>query len=387
MSLPAKNKMKIAMILYRDDLSLGGSLRVVEVLANSLKVQDLEVHLIFAYGEPGPISKKVQAVCHFLKTGGPKDFSGWLRARKLFRQIAPDILHFHNPVYWLHAALTGTKYKKLVHLHGPFFISELKWPDRLLSRIMPRIVNGQVCITDQLRDLVLQRGWGRKERTWTVYNGIDCAHFEDLQSRNQAREVLGLPQGALILAMVCRLAWYKGCQDAVRILAKLDNRWHVVFCGDGPIRSELIALATDLEVEQRIHFTGMLADVRPVYAAADVFLFLSRLEPFGLVIAEAMAARLPVFGLSGAGGYMDARYPLITSENAVMGQRTNPESFDSEEPMLVLENLAERITEFGCNPDRFQPMVNQAASWVRQRFDSSIQARRMIDIYKKLFSL
>jgi glycosyltransferase involved in cell wall biosynthesis len=182
--------------------------------------------------------------------------------------------------------------------------------------------------------------------------------------------------------VVSRLAWYKGCNDAVRILARLNPRWHVVFCGDGPLRPYLTDIAAQLGVSHRTHFTGMLADMRPAYAAMDAFLFLSRLEPFGLVIAEAMAARVPVFGLGGEGAYRDALYPLITQENAVFVERSSPGDYFSPEPAGVIGELAEKINRFGEAPEAHRPVIDRAERWVRERFDARVHADAMTEVYE-----
>src|SRR5258706_14041032 len=125
---PRPAPIRVALVLYRDSLHVGGSLRVVEVLANSLDPERVEAHLVFAYGEPGPVAKRAAVPCHFLRSRGPYDLPSWIRARRVFDEINPDVLHFHNPAYWLHAALIGKKYKKLFHLHGPFMPATMTWP-------------------------------------------------------------------------------------------------------------------------------------------------------------------------------------------------------------------------------------------------------------------
>jgi glycosyltransferase involved in cell wall biosynthesis len=118
------------------------------------------------------------------------------------------------------------------------------------------------------------------------------------------------------------------------------------------------------------------------YAAMDAYLFLSRLEPFGLVIAEAMAARVPVFGLAGEGAYRDALYPLITPENSVFVERANPGDYISPEPAAVIDELASRINDFGMNPESYRPMVERAHQWVQARFDARVQAEAMAELYE-----
>jgi glycosyltransferase involved in cell wall biosynthesis len=377
-----RRPIRVAFVVYRDDLNVGGSLRVVETLANALDPTRVEAHIVFAYGEPGPVASRANVPCHFLGSHGPSDLRGWLRARRTIDEINPDVLHFHNPAYWLHAALAGRSYKKLLHFHGPYFPHRMSWLDRLLMSQTSRLADASVCITRGTRQLALSLGWGEPDRSWTVYNAIDCAHFAELPAKSEARAALNLPQDALVLGVVCRLAWYKGCRDALRVLARLNPRWHLVFCGDGPMQKYLGDVARLEGVSNRTHFTGMLGDMRPAYAAMDAFLFLSKLEPFGLVMAEAMASGVPVFGLGGEGDYREAAYPLITKENSVFVERANPGDYGSPEPNAVLDEIAGHIDRFGEHPESYRSMVDRAHRWAWERFDQRVQADAMFEVYE-----
>jgi glycosyltransferase involved in cell wall biosynthesis len=299
----------------------------------------------------------------------------------MISKINPDILHFHNPVYWLHLALAGKPYKKMAHFHGPYF-KRMSLVQRILMMQTPRLVDASVCITRGMRQNIVAAGWGVSERTWTVYNAVDCDDLKDSPSKREARAELSLPQDALVIGVVCRLAWYKGCRDAIRILARLNPRWHLVFCGDGPMQKYLADVAKLEGVGQRTHFAGMLPDMRPAYAAMDAFLFLSKLEPFGLVIAEAMAARVPVFGLGGEGDYREPFYPLVTAENSIFVERAHPGDHSSPEPAAIIDQLARHINDFGDDPRPFTAMIDRASRWVRERFDRRVQADAMFEAYE-----
>ncbi len=200
--------------------------------------------------------------------------------------------------------------------------------------------------------MVLQLGWGEPDRTWTVYNGIDCAAPATAPVKTEARSMLGLPPDRLVIGVVCRLAWYKGCRDAIRLLERLSTDWHLLFCGDGPMKQYLVEQARQAGVADRTHFAGVLDDMRAAYASMDAFLFLSKLEPFGLVIAEAMAARVPVFGLAAEGAYRDSLYPLITPENSVFVERSSPGDYISPEPAALIDELARAHHRgYGINPE------------------------------------
>jgi glycosyltransferase involved in cell wall biosynthesis len=55
-----------------------------------------------------------------------------------------------------------------------------------------------------------------------------------------------------------------------------------------------VSLARTLGIKNQVYFLGPWQDMSRVYAASDIFVFPTKLEPFGLVITEAMASGLPV---------------------------------------------------------------------------------------------
>jgi glycosyltransferase involved in cell wall biosynthesis len=72
----------------------------------------------------------------------------------------------------------------------------------------------------------------------------------------------------------------------------------LVLVGDGELFDSHRRLAADLGVAEAVHFLGMRTDVPQLLAGADVFAFASTTESFGLVVAEAMAARVAVLAYS-----------------------------------------------------------------------------------------
>jgi glycosyltransferase involved in cell wall biosynthesis len=68
----------------------------------------------------------------------------------------------------------------------------------------------------------------------------------------------------------------------------------LMIVGEGNLRDELLALARQEGVEDRLILPGYAADVWPFYASADLFALPSREESFGLVLVEALYAGLPI---------------------------------------------------------------------------------------------
>jgi len=108
------------------------------------------------------------------------------------------------------------------------------------------------------------------------------------------------------------LAPWKGVDRVLTACSCLpsDLRWTLTVCGDelyetaghSGERARLEDLSRSLGLDGRVTFTGMVMDITPYLKNADIFLHASiRDEPFGRVVAEAMAAGVPVIATRGGG--------------------------------------------------------------------------------------
>jgi glycosyltransferase involved in cell wall biosynthesis len=121
-------------------------------------------------------------------------------------------------------------------------------------------------------------------------------------SKAEARARLGRVTGAsvptadaTVIGGVGRLHAIKNFQALVRLLPA-EPSWRVAIAGQGPERARLIELADALGVGDRLHLVGELAptDIGLFLASLDVFVFPTRAESFGLAVAEAAQAGVPV---------------------------------------------------------------------------------------------
>lgn len=100
--------------------------------------------------------------------------------------------------------------------------------------------------------------------------------------------------GKLIVA-AGRLAPEKGYDIALKAFAKVaDPEARLTFVGDGPLRSQLEALADSLGVRERVTFAGYAPDIGPWLDRARLLLLSSWHEGFGAVIVEALGRGRPV---------------------------------------------------------------------------------------------
>ena len=346
--------------------------------------------MVFAYGGPGPVARQTRVPCHFIKAHGPRDPLGWLRARALFRELRPDVIHFQDAVVWVRAALLGSAYPKIVHVHGRYEkTSRNRGPHSshpfrasTLLRAYLKLTDAQVCISNGARKSLLDLGWISSEVSHVIYNAVDVSRFKSTATKSEARASLSLPQDVKLLGIVCRLVKEKGCSDLLSIIAKLPSRWHGLICGTGPQRRQLEQQCEALNLAGRIHFLGSQDDVVNVYAAIDAYAFLSSYEPFGLVVAEAMACGVPVFGVMSDGEYAESQYPLIRADNAVMIQGDR----DSDNCLLTptIEELARHLDHFADHAESYSAMVERARLWITNCFAAPVQAEAITRVYESI---
>jgi glycosyltransferase involved in cell wall biosynthesis len=120
----------------------------------------------------------------------------------------------------------------------------------------------------------------------------------------ELRRSFGLSASAFVIGTVCRLDddGHKRVSDLIRAVAMLpDLPVELLIVGDGRQRRDLERLSEELAVSGRVRFAGYREDVGAAYAVMDVFALVSAREGFGLVVAEAMLARLPVIATAVGG--------------------------------------------------------------------------------------
>jgi hypothetical protein len=130
-------------------------------------------------------------------------------------------------------------------------------------------------------------------------NGLDARLSGSMLERGQARAALGVPPDAFCFGTIGRLVAKKDHATLLSGFAYLKKRTTantiLIVMGGGELEAELVALAARLGIEQDVVFTGNLDAAYRYLPALDTFVFSSGVrEAFGIVLLEAMMARLPV---------------------------------------------------------------------------------------------
>jgi glycosyltransferase involved in cell wall biosynthesis len=318
---------------------IGGAERVLLDLLASLRAAEpgWEAHVVVA-GD-GPLADEARALgaaVHLLpfpaaleRTGDAGTGSGlalflrllaagpagalWLaRLRRLLRRLRPGLVHSNGYKMHVAGALALPPGARLVwHAHD--YLGSRRLMARALRRLAPRAA-AAVAISRSVADDV-RRVCGPALRVEVVHNAVDLARFSPEGPRAPLDALAGMPPAppsTVRVGLVATMGLWKGHEVFLRALARIPAdtavRGYVV---GGPIYATagsevdpdaLRRTAAELGIAERVGFTGFVDDPAAAMRALDVVVHAStQPEPFGLVIAEAMACARPVI-VSAAGG-------------------------------------------------------------------------------------
>jgi glycosyltransferase involved in cell wall biosynthesis len=226
----------------------------------------------------------------------------FLHLRSIIREFTPDIIHSHL----FHANITSRlalPKASRIPLVNTVHTMELR-PHRQWYFTLDRLTCGrcdvQTAVSQSARDFHADRIKVPPESMPVVYNGIRIPPKVTPESRRIIRAEWGLDEADMVIGSVGRFCHEKGYDILLKLLPRLgellpaDKKMGVVLIGDGEERSRFEALAAAAPDNIDVVMPGMLPGAPGLCGAFDLFVMPSRLEGFGLALAEAMTHGIPV---------------------------------------------------------------------------------------------
>lgn len=229
----------------------------------------------------------------------------------------------------------------------------------IVGRLAARAADRIVCISEAVRDFMLERGLP-KDRLVTIPYGLDVRPV-DVSGRNAVRAEFGVAPDTFLVGTMGRLEEQKGQRFLIDAMRQSPGT--LLLCGRGSLEADLRARAAPLG--NRALFAGFRPDVNGTMAALDVFALPSLWEGFGLVLLEAMAAARPV--VAAASGAIPEI--VVHGETGLIV------------PPSDATALARALSELAADPARAIRMGEAG----RRRLESTFRIEKMIDAYASLY--
>lgn len=182
-----------------------------------------------------------------------------------------------------------------------------------------------------------------------------------------------LEHGVCRLLCVCGLNENKNIPLFPEIARELKNRdfaFHITICGEGPLREWLVEKIKEYKLENYFFLPGRVPRPQVYYKETDIYIHPADLEGFGLSVAEAMSAGLPV---------------IVSDKGAL------PELIQNGKSGIVVnaykaEEWAENILKLYEDKLYMLKLGNQAKQHYENRFAPSIYASKIDSLYDRLLN-
>lgn len=335
-------------------------------------------------GTGGPAGSRVGRTILMMKSlhAAPSVIRYTGELRRELRRIEPDLLHTNG--FKMH--VLGARARPERSVPVIWHIRDYVSCRPLMAHLMRRHVGGCAAVVTNSRSVAKDVGavCGDALKIYPVLDAIDLEKFSPTGNILDLDEAAGLPvaeEGTIRVGLLATMARWKGHETFLNALARLPSilnvRGYVIggalYQTEGSQHNveELRSLADRLGLGSKVGFTGFVENSASAMRALDVVVHAStEPEPFGLVIAEAMACGRALVA-SEAGGAAE----IITKGVNALGHDPGD-----------VEGLANCITRLAMDRDLRARLGKAGRVTAEREFDRARLATELIPIYHEALS-
>jgi len=374
---------------------LGGAEGLAVELAEKLNERGIHADILSMYTEDLPgvaeakealLNKGIPAV-HFLGMRIHPSIANMvpavLKLRCLIHEQGYDVVEtsLDSPTVIASLATWGTRARHVAGLHQVFSADCDNSKKHMFLRLCVRL-NHHIryyAISDYVVDHWIRYSRTSAQHTRRIYNAISDDCFAAIPDRRGVRGELGLPEDGRIAIYVGRLAAYKGMDTLLEALGPvlIQQNLFLLYVGHPDLfvngtREMLQQIEQQIAEKNwgdRVKFLSFRNDIPRLMASADVLVHATRNEGFGLVLAEAMAAGLPVVASN-----VEGIPEVLAGTNSLMVPQDDPVALRD----AVLKTLNRTSDEVASAIEKGRHRV--------QFFRTDVRTDAMINLFEDVLS-
>ncbi|MHB8906943.1 MAG: glycosyltransferase family 4 protein [Melioribacteraceae bacterium] len=213
-----------------------------------------------------------------------------------------------------------------------------------------------------------------EEKIILLHNSIDVDRFNPEKTNNLIiRNGFNLADDEILIGMNARFSPGKGHEEFLYAANELNKRFKNIkyLVVGGPSKGEdsyetkIKEMASSLDLDGKVIFTGFRNDIPEILASLDIFVFPSHAEAFGLALVEAMSMKLPSV-CSNSDGVLDI---AVDRETSFLFQNEN------------YHDLSKKLSELITHPESRFKLGNAARQRVVKYFSTDFITSQLINIY------
>jgi glycosyltransferase involved in cell wall biosynthesis len=312
----------------------------------------------------------------------PYDSISYFQIKEYLRRIKPNIVHTHSAkagILGRFAAYNIGNIKTVHTIHGLAFHP---YQNNLLNKLYIAIEKAAakrtdffISVADAMTSQTLAAGIGKPDKFVTAYSAIEEDDFlkpVSDEQKKQFREQYGIPENAVVLITIARLFMLKGHDyiiESAKTLSKQYENAIWLFVGDGNLSEQYIKQVNQLDLNERIRFTGLLSpkEIPLAIKSSDILVHCSLREGLARTLPQAMLCGRPAisFDVDGA--------REVVNENT--GRLIEPKN---------VEQLTKACAELIENKDLREKLGSAGREYVKDKFAPKTMVDTIEAVYQKL---
>jgi glycosyltransferase involved in cell wall biosynthesis len=284
--------------------------------------------------------------------------------RQELNKINPDFIYAHLIKGLLYSSLANlfSSFRLYCNLHAVYNIatveSRLKVLIFRLITFLAQKKSNYIAVSEYHKNSLISYGVN-SSKIKVIYNGVEKKEYFNSK--------VNFPVNSFNVLFVGRLHNEKNPMMVLRIAKQMQGtNIHFTIVGDGPQKDILVKYKED-ERLNNLSILGYKENIRELLYESDILLAPSKMETFGIAIAEAMSCNLPIIA-SNVGGIPEV---LIDKKGGFLCKPNDVDGF------------IEKIQYLKDNPD----LMKEFGTFNRQRFEALFTVEKMMEQLEALYSL
>ena len=340
-----------------------------------------EARKIFPDAEPGTRNAELVIVPELVRPVHPlKDFIALRQLEKLLRAQKPDLVHTHSGKAGILGRLAAKRAGVpliIHHIHGPSFG---KFQGALANFIFTaaekhaaKVTDHFFCSASAMTKLYLAAGIGKPEMFTRIFSGFNLEPFLNATNDLALRKKLDLDENDFVIGKIARLFKLKGHADLIKAFAKILPQVphaRLLFVGDGILRGEIEKQARELNIRDKIIFTGLVSpsEVARYVGLMDCLAHLSYREALSRALPQALAAGKPVIAYD-----FDGADEICLENETGFLIRTGD-----------IETAAQKLLQLARDAELRKKLGQRGQQFVKENFSVEKMVADQYSVYQKL---
>ncbi|MFN8296060.1 MAG: glycosyltransferase family 4 protein [Chitinophagales bacterium] len=283
------------------------------------------------------------------------------RLKKICSKFSINLIHLndsHSVNIYITACFLGLNIPAVLHRHVNIPVTNIwKYNFPKIKKI--------ICVSNEVKSTASKTI--PEEKLSVIYPGIPVDEYRRKEiNKNFIKQLFTIPEEAKIIGIISAIAKEKNITEFIEIAGKSikkNKNYHFVIIGDGSLYQNYKAAYSTTN----IHFTGFRTDIAAVLSCFDIFLFTSKNEGLGVVLLEAMAAKVPV---------LSSNFPAV--EELIEDKKTGFIYTDVNDALVQTELL--------INNEILRNNITTNAYRFVQQFDVTLMNKKIEAVYKSILT-